>query len=276
MIYVVEEMRWATVTELMGFQQKGIPFAEWGIKGHNRPYILENGGFQRGMRVAEVGGAYSELPEHIATTYGCEVSVIDDFGVESGEPLWSRWGNREDLKEKNSHVNYIFERVGNIDSNNIPLGYFDVVYSVSTLEHIPPEKIGRAFVHMAEMLKVGGTMIHCIDCRIPLTPHRKPNWLSVVLGTVGCAGYHSLRNIFSTRNKPNLHSILGWKSFVKRILRPCTFGKTPGLGFVSSSINPDIVVEPPDVVFKFYPPNNTVKRYTRNGTFVLIIKKSAA
>jgi hypothetical protein len=271
----VEQLRWGSVEELMTFHDKKVPFADWGIKGHNRPFILENCKFQEGMKVVEIGGAYSDLPQHIAQTYGCEVHVIDDFGVESAEPLWNRWGSREELMQKNPDVKYIFERVGNIDNPNIPLDYYDVIFSVSTIEHIPHEKVMKqVFLHSEKMLKKGGIMVHCIDLQVPLKLHKTKDLKGLLLGTLGYYLYYTFSTPFASAEKPQLKTLRGWKSFLKK-----TFGSQisfAGVGVPNaweSSFNTDVVVEPMEIIYKIYPPKNETKLYRRNGTFVLIIRK---
>lgn len=272
---IVEQLRWGTVSELMEFHQQGIPFADWGIKGHNRPFILKHGHFKPGMRVVEVGGAYSDLPQHIATHYGCEVHVIDDFGVESGESeMWSRWGEREALLAKNPDVKYIFERAGNMASTNIPTNYYDLVFSVSTLEHVPEPAMAEVFRHMEAMLRPGGVMIHCIDLQIPLKLHHSHSLNGLLVGTLGYYLYFMLATPFATAAKPQLKTLMGWKQFLKNTYKGKVRFDAPHIaGAVESTIDADIVLEPMDIVYQFYPPKNEPKQFRRKGTFVLIARK---
>ncbi|SFE77462.1 class I SAM-dependent methyltransferase [Thermoflexibacter ruber] len=273
-MFKVEQLRWATVEELMRFHDEKIPFSDWGIKGHNRPFILKNCHFQQGMKVVEVGGAYSDLPQYIAQNYDCEVHVIDDFGVESGEPLWNRWGSREELMQKNPNVKYIFERVGNIHNPNIPLDYYDVIFSVSTLEHIPPTAMYDVFTHMGKMLKKGGIMVHCIDLQIPLKLHKTHNLKGLLLGTVGYYLYFTFATPFATVKKPQLKTLRGWRSFLKKTFKnEVSFQGVKVDDAWTSTVNTDIVVEPMEIVYSIYPPKNETKLYRRNGTFVLIMRK---
>ncbi|MCU0390870.1 MAG: class I SAM-dependent methyltransferase [Thermoflexibacter sp.] len=270
----VEQLRWGTVEELMQFHDEKVPFADWGIKGHNRPFILKNCSFQPNMKVVEVGGAYSDLPQYIAQNYGCEVHVIDDFGVESGEPLWSRWGSREELMQKNPDVKYIFERVGNVSNPNIPLDYYDVIFSVSTIEHIPPTAMYDVFTHLGKMLKKGGMMVHCIDLQIPLKLHKTHDLKGLVLGTLGYYFYFMFATPFASAQNPQLKTLRGWKSFLKKTFgSEITFEGVQVDGAWTSAFDTNIVVEPMEIVYHIYPPKNETKLYRRNGTFTLIIRK---
>ncbi|MCU0448780.1 MAG: class I SAM-dependent methyltransferase [Bernardetiaceae bacterium] len=273
----LEQLRWGTVTELMQFHDAGIPFADWGIKGHNRPFILATVPFKPGQTVVEIGGAYSELPQHIARQFGCQVHVIDDFGVESGEAeMWSRWGQREELEQKNPDVKYIFDRAGNFGSTVIPQNFYDVVFSVSTIEHIPETAMAGVFRHMEAMLKPGGLMVHCIDLQIPLKLHRGPGLQSLLAGTLGYWLYFAAATPFASAAKPQLKTLRGWKSFLRQTFGS-QFRSAPGLqveGAVSSSLNSDIVLEPMEIMYKIYPPKNQTKFYRRKGTFVMVLRKS--
>jgi SAM-dependent methyltransferase len=274
MLYL-KELRWGTVTELMEMHRKGVPFADWGIKGHNRPFILEACQFKPDMKVVEIGGAYSDLPQYIATQFGCEVHVIDDFGVESGEAeMWSRWGEREALLQRNPDVRYIFERAGNFASEQIPLNYYDLIFTVSTLEHVPAEAMANVFRHMEQMLKPGGRMVHCIDLQIPLKLHKTKDLQGLLAGTLGYYLYFVFANRFASAQKPQLKTLNGWKSFLKKVFgsQIDTSGVKPE-GALMSSLNTDIVTEPMEIVYKYYPPKDEPKLYRRNGTFVLIIEK---
>jgi hypothetical protein len=272
-MYVLKQFKWGSVFEMMQFHEERLPFSEWGIKGHNRPWIIANGNFKKGEKVIEVGGAYSALPQYLSDKFNIEAWVADDFGIESREALWSRWGDREELKLKYPSVNYVFERVGK-GGSSIPSGYFDCIYTVSTLEHIPPNSIKKLFDHMCKMLRTGGRMIHCVDLPIPLGIHKSVDVKGILLGTVGYSLYHKTREIFQSVEKPYLNTINGWWRFFKKYfgnsLKIACEGPT---GYIMTTLNPDIVRESPDVVYKFYPPNEKAKPYRPFGTFVFILEK---
>lgn len=272
-MYILNKFEWGSVFEMMQFHEKRLPFAEWGIKGHNRPWIIANGNFAKGEKVAEIGGAYSGLPQYLSDKYNVDAWVVDDYGVESKEELWSRWGNREELKSKYPSVNYVFERIG-VGTSNIPMNYFDCIYSVSTLEHIPWNNMKKVFDHMCKMLKQGGRMLHCIDIPIPLGTHKSFDTKGIFLGTIGYSLYHKSMELFQTIEKPYLRTINGWWRFIKQYfdhsLRiDC---KSPP-GYIKSTLITDIVKESPEVVYSFYPPNNNAKEYRPYCTFVFILEK---
>jgi SAM-dependent methyltransferase len=258
----------------MNGRHSKVSLAGWGIKGHNYPWILKHGKFSKGQRVLDVGGGYSPLPQVIAERYGSQCWVADDFGVESGEKEWFRKGDRESLKEKYPLVNYVYERIGNIDSKSFERQSFDVIYSVSTLEHIPWRFMPAVFDHMTMLLKPGGKMFHCVDLPLPLR-FRIESSFGLFVGMIGHATYHKIHEFISTKERLYLWTMRGWLRFIKAY-----FGSwlkinhsIRNLGYFSSSINPDIVIEPFEIVFKAYPPRDKSKLFVRNGTFTFIIEK---
>ncbi|MCS7019517.1 MAG: class I SAM-dependent methyltransferase [Cytophagales bacterium] len=228
------------------------------------------------MKVVEIGGAYSDLPQYIATQFGCEVHVIDDFGVESGEAeMWSRWGKREELLERNPNVRYIFDRVGNFASKQIPLNYYDLIFTVSTLEHVPPKAMADVFRHMEQMLKSGGKMVHCIDLQIPLKLHQTKDWKGLLAGTLGYYLYFALMNRLAPATNPQLKTLHGWKAFLKKVFgSQIDTSRVHPDGALMSSLDTNIVTEPMEIVYKYYPPKEQPKYYRRNGSFIMVIEKS--
>ena len=254
----------ATVDELFRYKAQEFKLEEfpgytpdqWGIKAHNRPWIDEAGQFSKEQKIIEVGGAYSLLPKYLAEKYELEAWIGDDFGMATGDSIWSRWGNPHDLEKKYPSLNYIFERFGTF-SAKYPDAYFDRIFSVSTLEHIPYCHRLPVFKDMHRCLKPGGLQLHTID--IPtMSPKR--------------AYMAGLMDKFSFLNKvikKPLSDIRSWFDLIKasgcRIAVP-----------IPNSIhllNRRILVESPDVIYRFYPPNNAYKPYNYpNASLLLIIE----
>lgn len=255
----------ATMKELFMFKKQdlkldtfpGYTQDQWGIKAHNRPWIVENGNFKKGMRALEVGGAYSTLPKYIEKKFGVESWIGDDFGEYNKQSeLWARWGNPKKLPKKNKPVKYVFEPLG-IYSNKYPSSYFDIVFSVSTLEHIDKKYHVDIFKDMNRLLKPGGTQLHTID----VTTYQPAVFSWSITENVPI-----LRNfgIFESQ-------ILHWVNVLKKagIKIETSIPKTINL------IKRSLLVESPDVVFKFYPPNNEVKPYRPSASLLLTIESDA-
>lgn len=253
----------ATVDELFGFKSQSFKLEDfpgytpdqWGIKAHNRPWIEEVGQFARGQKIIEVGGAYSLLPKYLADKYELEAWIGDDFGVASGESIWSRWGNPRDLPSRYPLVKYAFQNFGNF-SPEYPDAYFDRIFTVSTLEHIPFHHCLAVFRDMHRCLKSGGRQLHAIDISVP-SPKR------ILLA--------ALLNRFPILNKKIWMKFSKIKSWIELV-------RASGVKIAVSVPNPiqlldrQILVESPDVVYRFYPPNDAPKPYRPTASLLLIIE----
>ncbi len=252
----------ATVEELFIFKQSGFKLKEfpgytddqWGIKAHNRPWIEKVGDFKSGQNIIEVDGAYSTLPEYLARKYQLNAWIGDDFGMKSGDKLWSRWGDPAEYAEKNKEVKYVFEPFG-IFSKEYPAGYFDRIFSISTLEHITSDKILDVFKDMNRCTKKGGMQIHTID----LGTHFKHCLMNTIFDTVPFADVFIPWAISETKR---------WKG----VLRKSGIKVMVKLPHPLSLLNRSILVESPDVVYRFYPQNNSPKPYSPAASLLLIIK----
>lgn len=249
----------ATVQQLFTYKERGFslkPFPgysddQWGIKAHNRPWIDSTGAFQRGERIVEIGGAYSLLPEYLAEKYGVESWIIDDFGGYSKETeIWQRWGNPDEWIRQHPGVRYVKKPMGFFDPE-IPDNYFDCVFSVSTLEHIP-EKLWPAVIKdMLRITKPGGRHLHAID--IPYYPVRRSMfwWLWSLV-----PGGSLLR----------AHPLDVWKRALKEADVEIS-SSWPSKGF---AFDRSLLIESADVVFRFYPPCNQVKQFPFGGFSLLV------
>jgi predicted SAM-dependent methyltransferase len=245
----------ATVEQLFRYKQQGLPLDpfpgytpdQWGIKAHNRPWIAETGKFASGQKILEVGGAYSSLPKYLHDLYGCEAWIGDDFGMESGSSSWSRWGNPYTLPQKNPSVKYVFKNFG-LYAKEYPSSYFDRIFSVSTLEHIPYEKRLDVFKDMHRCLKPGGKQLHTIDVQTDLNL---------------CLSY-----IKSETLNQNQSEIQSWIDIIAN--SGVVINTTVPSSFLL--LDRKTLVESPDVVYRFYPPNNSPKTYNPNASLLLIIE----
>lgn len=256
------DCRLATTEELFKYKKNPLklnPFPgytsdQWGIKAHNRPWIVDKRKFKKGMKVIEVGGAYSTLPKYLADKFGVEAWIGDDFGAYSHEKkLWTRWGDPSKLPVINKPVKYVYEPFGKY-SDAYPSNYFDMIFSVSTLEHIPKKLHVDVFKDMNRCLKNNGTQLHTIDISFSTK--------SALLWSV-------------TENIPIINRIGLLES---QILHWIHVLKASGIEIntnIPKTINVfkrQILTESPDVVFRFYPPNNTVKPFFPPASLLLTIK----
>jgi hypothetical protein len=240
-----------------GFQLEDFPGYtndQWGIKAHNRPWIEEFGNFAKGQKILEVGGAYSLLPKYLAEKYDLEAWVGDDFGQTFQDSIWSRWGDPHEYAQKHPSTHYVFELFGTF-SKKYPDSYFDRIFSVSTLEHIPMENMLDVFKDMHRCLKPGGRQLHTID--IP-TKSFKATVLAALVDKLP-----ALRKIYRKANS----EIRTWIELIQ----------SSGVGIdtrLPSSLelfDRKTLVESLDVVYRFYPPANAPKPYSPAASLLIII-----
>lgn len=232
----------------------GYTLDQWGIKAHNRPWIEDKGLFSKGQKIIEVGGAYSLLPKYLSEKYELEAWVGDDFGIDSGEENWSRWGNPYDLPNKYPMVKYIFKKFG-LFSSDYTEKYFDRIFSVSTLEHIPNQHRLSVFKDIHRCLASGGKELHTIDIEIPS------------LKKIITASF--LEKIFLRKKLiEDISQIWDWIEIIRKsgVKIACSIPSPIQL------LDRRILVESPDVVYRFYPPNDSPKSYNPSASLLVIIE----
>lgn len=82
------------------------------------------------------------------------------------------WGNGPTDIPQNTSYTIIPNYIGAFDEK-LPDNYFDVVFSISVLEHVNLEDdaLDEVVRDMERVLKPGGLSAHCIDCRFPPGSH---------------------------------------------------------------------------------------------------------
>jgi hypothetical protein len=165
--YQLLEASLADLDRLYQFKQEDLFNTDFSLKGFDYPWIVKSHLWKPGEKVLDVGAAYSPLPIHLQNTYGCEMWVADDFGMNSNDPFWTRNASPQEHIARNPNVKFVFERLGDPATSSLPAGYFDVVYSASVLEHVPAQSIRKVWRHLDLLLKPGGEMLHAIDIPFP-------------------------------------------------------------------------------------------------------------
>lgn len=162
-MYKVVEISVADNRRLVQYNVDQVFGAKFYLKGFEYPWILGSRPWKPGEKVLDIGAAYSPLPIHIADNYGCEVWSVDDFGTTSDEEFWMRNQDPQEHIRAHPQVKFVLERLGDPSSSSLPEGYFDCIYSASTLEHVPAQFTRAVWRHMDRLLKPGGSMLHAID-----------------------------------------------------------------------------------------------------------------
>jgi len=251
----------ATVEELFEFKASGFELPEfpghtgdqWGIKAHNRPWVAANGQWAAGQRIVEVGGAYSTLPEHLAAVHGLEAWVADDFGAGDGDERWSRWGDPRELARDHPDVNYEFTNLG--PARPFPDAHFDRIFTVSTLEHIAEDQREAVLADMNRCTAPGGIQLHTIDIPVPLPAV-----------AVDVARLQRRRPRRAATADPR--GIMAWfQAFADSGVRIDVEAPSS-----LELLNRRVLVESPDVVYRFYPPNDAPKKYRPAASLLLVIR----
>jgi len=261
---VLDHASLATVEELFKFKESKFSLPEfpgysndqWGIKAHNRPWIENNGQFAENQRIIEIGGAYSSFPNYLGEKYNLEPWIGDDFGKSEGDDMWKRWGNPNNLPKKNTRTKYIFENFGNF-SESFQDNYYDRIFSISTLEHIPTSKRLNVLKDANRCLKKGGIQLHTIDIR-------SSNLNRILLNSVT----DSFSFIYKGYQLKLFSEIVHWFNLFESSGVKIQDRK-PRIWDV---IKRSTLLESYDVFYNFYPPMERTKKYNPTASLLLIIR----
>lgn len=104
-----------------------------------------------GIDIAEIGAGNSRLLQPLAHTNRCY--AIDEYEGVGGGPT------SRPLLDKVEFIDCI---IGN-SKGIIEDASFDIIYSVSVVEHVPSNQLSAFFADCRRILKPGGLMVHLID-----------------------------------------------------------------------------------------------------------------
>lgn len=106
-----------------------------------------------GSRMLDVGGGESRILEYFKREYECwNIDKLE--GVGNGPT---------ELEAKG--IKLVRDYMGNFNPE-LPDGYFDLVFSISTLEHVPqddPRLFESILADINRVLRPGGYSLHCLD-----------------------------------------------------------------------------------------------------------------
>lgn len=236
MKYQVLETSFADLDRLYRYHLDDVFGAEFGIKGFDYPWLLSSHSWKKEDKVLDVGPAYSHLPVYIQKTYGCEVWAADDFGSTVGDDFWKRDSSPQEHLEKYPEVKYILERLGDPAKSSLPPGYFDVVYSLSVLEHVPSQIMPAVWLHMDSLLKPGGEMLHAVDLLFPSNSGLRKLLFSLLFDWL-----HAIIPM-SYKQRHVQATPLNYLRHVARIMG-FRLGSTKNLDVLSMSLSPTTLVE---------------------------------
>lgn len=123
-------------------------------------FIRKN--IRRGAKILEIGGGNSRL-----------LTFFKDYAEGWNLDKFEGVGNGPIGAVKSNDYKLVQNYIGNFDEG-LPEQYFDLVFSVSVLEHINDEDavLSKIICEIDRLLKPGGYSAHCIDCRFPPNQHQ--------------------------------------------------------------------------------------------------------
>lgn len=81
--------------------------------------------------------------------------------------------------------------------------------------------------------------------------------------------YHLIKTISATSSNPYLMTVGGWAKFLKQYIGL----KPKGLTNFEMTLDPDVLTESAEGIFKGLPPRNKAKPYYRVGSLLFIIQR---
>lgn len=121
-----------------------------------------------GLDILEIGGGHSRTLPHLCQRNRCtnadpvEGMGHGPVGVDPSEVPWR----------------HVFRAAGDL-SAELPDASFDVVYSISVLEHVPADAWDLVWEDMARVLKPGGRMVHLVDVYLADFDRKSPRSVSM-------------------------------------------------------------------------------------------------
>lgn len=142
---------------LLTMKYPGIVFPEgqsWGLKQMGNLFCVDKIKHTKAKRILESGAGFNlYFDRHFGRKY--EYWMADKSGFYEDD-LFKAARNRR------LNTNYIDTFLGEF-SKDLPDNYFDLVFSVSVLEHVPFSEIDKVCDDMARIVRPGGFTAHSID-----------------------------------------------------------------------------------------------------------------
>lgn len=266
-MYEILEISLADTKRMYAYKLNNTFGAGLNIKGFDYSWLISSRTWRKGENVMDVGGAYSSLPIWISKTYGCNVWVVDDFGIDSNELFWKRGRSPQEHIAAHPQIKFILERLGDPLKSSLPAGFFDVVYSASALEHVPGHLLSAVWQHMDMLLKPGGELLHAVDVPFPTN-----------FGLMGMLKVLVMDWFFPIipRVLKDEHFRVSPKTYTRLVLKAL---KIPNpslrrLGMLNMAINPDVFTEGYEHGYnRIVKDNDPNYRFQRDGILLFRLRK---
>jgi SAM-dependent methyltransferase len=266
-MYRIVEIALADMKRLFRYKLDGVYHTNFSIKGFDYPWILTSHDWQKGERLLDVGAAYSPLPAYLHDNFGCEAWAVDDFGMGSGEDYWLRNNSPQEFVAGHPQVHYVLERLGDPSQSSLPAGYFDVIYSISALEHIPGGVQADVWRQMDSLLRPGGELIHAVDVDFPSN--------FGLPGMIKAAALNLLYP-FIPRAYRQKYCLVTPRAYL-RLISPglgIPLRETGDLSILNMALNPDVLADSYDFGFnRIQKGDDPNYRFQRVGSLLIHLKK---
>lgn len=135
-----------------------ITAADGDLKNVQRPWAVKTllGVMPPPARLLEIGGG-EPIVSGFLSELGYDVTLVDPYdGSGNGPTQYQRYVTQY------PHVKIVRAYLSP-GMPEFPPASFDAIFSVSVLEHVPPEPLRLCFQAIAELLRPGGASVHCFD-----------------------------------------------------------------------------------------------------------------
>ena len=131
------------------------------------PWSFFSGGIRPGLDVLEIGGGLSGF-QFVLSRAGCRVTNVDP-GMELGPITWQV--DETSMRRLNKlYATDVVLRNTVIEDAELPDNAFDVVFSISVLEHLADDAIYSAMREAHRVLRPGGKFVMTVDLFLNVAP----------------------------------------------------------------------------------------------------------
>ncbi|MDX6612618.1 MAG: hypothetical protein QOD75_1804 [Blastocatellia bacterium] len=122
------------------------------------PYAILAAELEPGMKVADIGCGMTPFTVYLKDNAGCDVTGVDPDVFEAGIK-YKGFGVSEEFVQRTG-LRFL---KGDMDAIPLETDSQDRVYSISVMEHVPPDVRRRGIQEIARVLKPGGRAIVTMD-----------------------------------------------------------------------------------------------------------------
>lgn len=128
------------------------------LKDQQRPWMLKAllTLTRPGSRLLEIGAGEPLVADLLARS-GCRVTAVDPYDGGAGGPT-----ELDVFRRRHPGVRFVPARFGP-DTAGLDAGGYDLVYSISVLEHLPSPELAGLFAAVSRVSRPGARQLHTVD-----------------------------------------------------------------------------------------------------------------